>query len=212
MKLMNLKQIMAAALVVGIGMSAWADNTSEVVATAEKKFALVVFSDLPTSPTEDDIRVAIQASGAKDKERILALILGSDDPAAAYQEFRAWAESLGGIAVANSNYAGDSYAFGVTELFSNVPEVLFTDIAVSANEPGTMDVAVTVKDGEASKPVSSEKVAEMFEATTNAADWTETARVEPHVTDRTKAVATPVAFMVKPGDGTSDKAFLRIKK
>ena len=49
------------------------------------------------------------------------------------------------------------------------------------------------------------------EATTDVADWTE-GRIEATVTDRTKDLATPVEFTVTPGDGTSEKAFLRIRK
>lgn len=42
-------------------------------------------------------------------------------------------------------------------------------------------------------------------------DWTE-GRIKATVIDRTKDLATPVEFTVTPGDGTSEKAFLRIRK
>ena len=219
----KLKTFLAAALVAGAGVSAWAEDAPEeevvafgdaefwlgpdeiTVATGEKEFALVVFRALRS---DGDIADALRASGAVDKERILELIGSSPD---ADRAFKAWAESLGDIAVAASSHAGDSFAFGVEELFENAPEVRFTDVSVNTNASGTLDVAVTVKDGDSPKRVSSENVAQMFEATTDVADWTE-GRVEANVTDRTKKVATPVEFTVTPGDGTSEKAFLRIRK
>ena len=235
----KLKTFLAAALVAGAGVSAWAEDAPEeevvafgeaefwlggdevvvasgeggfwlgpdeiAVATGEKEFALVVFRALLS---DGDIEAALRASGAVDKERILELIGSSPD---AYRAFKAWAESLGDIAVAASSHAGDSFAFGVEELFENAPEVRFTDVSVNQDASGTLDVAVMVKDGDSPKPVSSTNVAQMFVATTNVADWTE-GRVETTVTDRTKDLATPVEFTVKSGDGTSEKAFLRIRK
>ena len=240
MKLMKLKAFLAAAFVAGAGTSAWAEDEpgeeavafgeaefwlggdevavasgegeffwlgpDEVaVATGEKKFPLVVVRALRS---DNDIEDALRASGAVDRKRILELIGSSPD---AYRGFKAWAEYLGDIAVAASAHAGDSFAFGVEELFENAPEVRFTDVAANANASGTLDVAVTVKDGGTPKRVSSANVAQMFEATINVADWTE-GRVEAEVTDRTKQVATPVEFTVKPVAGTSEKAFLRIRK
>ena len=242
MKLTKLKTLLTAALVAGAGPSAWAEDAPEevvvafgeaefwlggdemavasgegelfwlgpdevAVATGEKKFPLMVFRALRS---DGDIEPALRASGAVDKVRILELIGSSPD---VYRAFKAWAEGLGDIAVAASVHAGDSFAFGVEELFENAPEVRFTDVSVNTNESGTLDVTVTVmvKDGDKSKPVKSENVAQMFEATTNVADWTE-GRVETTVTDRTKDLATPVEFTVTPGDGTSEKAFLRIRK
>ena len=111
----------------------------------------------------------------------------------------------------NSDHAGDSFAFGVEELFEHEPEVQISDVAVGTGAPGAMSVAVTVKDGDSPKPVKSANVAQMFEATTDVADWTE-GQIEATVTDRTKDLATPVEFTVTPGDGTSEKAFLRIRK
>ena len=223
MKLTKLKTLLTAALVAGAGPSAWAEDAPEevvvafgeaefwlggdevAVATGEKKFPLMVFRALRS---DGDIEPALRASGTVDKARILELIGSSPD---VYRAFKAWAEGLGDIAVAASAHAGDSFAFGVEELFENAPEVRFTDVAANANASGTLDVAVTVKDGGAPKRVSSANVAQMFEATTDVADWTE-GRIEATVTDRTKDLATPVEFTVTPGDGTSEKAFLRIRK
>lgn len=223
MKPKKLKTFLAAVFVAMAGTSAWADDapneiavaSSEVefwlgpdeiaVATDEKEFPLVVFRALVS---DDDIADALRASGVVDRERILELIGTSP---AAYQAFKQWAEGLGDIAVAASVHAGDSFAFGVEELFENAPEVRFTDIAVNTNAFGTLDIAVAVKDGDTSKRVSSANVAQMFEATTDLADWTE-GRIETDVTDRTKDLATRVEFTVKPGAGMFEKAFLRIRK
>ena len=189
----------------------WLGPDEIVVSTDEREFALSAFRDLPANPTVDDVRLAIEASGAKDKNRILALICGASDPVAAYQAFNAWAQGVGDVAVVNSAYAGDSYAFGVDELFENAPKVQISDIAVGTGEPGAMAVAVTVKDGDSPKRVKSANVALMFEATTDVANWTE-GRIEANVTDRTKDLATPVKFTVTPGDGKAEKAFLRIRE
>ena len=240
MKFEEFKAVFAAALVAVTGLAAYAEDVSEeevvafgeaefwlggdevavasgegelfwlgpdevAVATGEKKFPLMVFRALRS---DGDIEPALRASCAVDKARILELIGSSPD---VYRAFKAWAEGLGDIAVAASVHAGDSFAFGVEELFESAPEVRFTDVFVNTNASGTLDVAVTVKDGGAPKRVSSANVAQMFEATTDVADWTE-GRIEATVTDRTGAVATPVEFTVTPGDGTSEKAFLRIRK
>ena len=189
----------------------WLGPDEIAVAWAEMEFVLTAFRELPENPTADEIRAAIEAVGAKDSNRILALINGADDIGAAYRAFVAWAQGVGDVAVLNSDHAGDSFAFGVEELFEHEPEVQISDVAVGTGAPGAMAVAVTVKDGDSPKPVKSANVAQMFEATTDVADWTE-GRIEATVTDRTGKVATPVEFAVTPGDGTSEKAFLRIRK
>ena len=199
-------------IVVAAGESGlWLGPDEILMAEDEKAFALTAFRDLPANPTADDIRVAIEASGAKDKNRILALMYGASDPVAAYQAFNAWAQGVGDVAVVNSDYAGDSFAFGVEELFENAPEVQISDIVAGTGGPGAMAVVVTVKDGDSPKRVSSEKVAQMFEATTDVADWTK-GRIKANVIDHTGKVATPVEFTVTPGDGTAERAFLRIRK
>lgn len=178
----------------------------------EKEFALTAFRDLPANPTAEDIRAAVEASGAKDASRILAVIQGAADPVAAYAAFRQWAEGCGDLAtVLASDYAGDSFALGAEKVFENEPKVEVSSAKMS--DSGTMEIAVTVKDGEAVVAISSEKVAEMFEATSDLADWNSAeTKLEPHVTDKTQGVDSPVMFEVTPGDGTSDKAFLRIRK
>ena len=175
------------------------------------EFALTAFRDLPDNPTGEDICAAIQAAGAKDENRILALINGADNPVAAYQSFRQWAVARGDhSAVLASGHAGDSFALGAETLFENEPKVYVSSAAMSAS--GTLEIVVTVKDGETPKAVASEKVADMFEVTSDLKDWTGDARLNPTVTDNTKGVASPVRFTVQPGNSTSGKAFLRLRK
>ena len=183
----------------------WLGPDEIAVAKGEKEFALVVFRALLSN---DDIANALRASGAVDKKRICELIGSSPD---AYRAFKQWAESLGDIDVAASSYAGDSFAFGVEELFKNVPEVRFTDISVATRASGTFDVTVTVNDGGMPKLISSANVVQMLEATIDVSDWAY-GRVEVDVVDRTKKVSTQVEFTIKLGDGTVEKAFFRIRK
>lgn len=200
-------------IVVAAGVSGlWLGPDEILMAEDEKAFALTAFRDLPANPTADDIRAAIEASGAKDANRILALIGGADDPQAAYLAFRKWAEGCGDLAtVLTSDHAGDSFALGAEKVFGNDPKVEVSSASVSAS--GTMEIVVTVKDGEEVVAVASGKVAEMFEATNDLADWKSAeTKLEPHVTDKTQGVSSSVTFTVTPGDGTSDKAFLRIRK
>lgn len=200
-------------IVVAAGESGlWLGPDEILMAEDEKAFALTAFRELPANPTEDDIRAAIEASGAKDANRILALIGGADDPKAAYWSFRKWVEGCGDLAtVLTSDHAGDSFALGAAKVFENDPKVEVSSSSVSAS--GTMEIVVTVKDGEEVVAVASEKVAEMFEATNDLADWKSAeTKLEPHVTDKTQGVSSSVTFTVTPGDGTSEKAFLRIRK
>ena len=110
-------------------------------------------------------------------------------------------------------------------MFENAPKVQFGEIAVG--ESGTqgtggtdgtgtaISVAVTVRDGEEAVKCAAEKVAAMFEATSDLGDWNGAAKMSPTVT-----VEEPVAgdsaetmrFKVTPGDGTAPQAFLRIRK
>ena len=76
-----------------------------------KEFELVVFRALLS---DDDIVDALNASGAVDRNRILEVVGSSPE---AYRAFKAWADRLGDITVADSGHAGDSYALGAEELF-----------------------------------------------------------------------------------------------
>ena len=70
---------------------------------------------------------------------------------------------------------------------------------------------MTVKDGEDAVAVASEKVAAMFEATSALGDWDGEAKLTPTVEALPGDGAT-LRFKVKPGDGTSASAFLRIRR
>ena len=192
-------------------MTVWLGGTEIITASDVVEFALTAFRDLPDNPTAEEVRAAIQAAGMKDENRILALINGADNPVAAYQSFRQWAVARGDhSAVLASGHAGDSFALGAETLFENEPKVYVSSAAMSAS--GTLEIVVTVKDGETPKAVASEKVADMFEVTSDLKDWTGDARLNPTVTDNTKGVASPVRFTVQPGNSTSGKAFLRLRK
>lgn len=114
---------------------------------------------------------------------------------------------------------------GAERLFENAPKVEFGEVVVGENgthgtggTDGTgtaIGVAVTVRDGEEAVACAAEKVAAMFEATSDLGDWNGAAKMSPTVT-----VEEPVAgdsaetmrFRVTPGDGTATRAFLRIRK
>ena len=73
-------------------------------------------------------------------------------------------------------------------------------------------VAVTVKDGERAVAVDAAKVAAMFEATGDLGDWTGTAKLSPTVTTSGTGASGKMTFVVTPGDGTANRAFLRIRR
>ena len=75
-----------------------------------------------------------------------------------------------------------------------------------------MTVAVTVKDGETAVTVNAEKVAAMFEATCDLGDWNGAAKLTPTVTPSGTDASGKMTFVVTPGDGASNRAFLRIKR
>ena len=70
-----------------------------------------------------------------------------------------------------------------------------------------------LKDGEDAVAVASEKVKDMFETTSDLGDWNSTGKkLTPIVTDLTQGRSNNLNFKVRPGDGTSPRAFLRIRK
>ena len=108
---------------------------------------------------------------------------------------------------------------GAERLFENEPKVEIGELAVGEADDGgalgitrpTMTVAVTVKDGEEAVKCAAEKVKAMFEATGDLGDWNGAAKMSPTVTIEQGEGAT-MRFTVTPGDGTVEKAFLRIRK
>lgn len=57
-----------------------------------------------------------------------------------------------------------------------------------------------------------EKVAEMFKATSDLGDWDGAAKLEPEVSIEATDDPTTMRFKVTPGDGTAARAFLQIRK
>jgi hypothetical protein len=141
---------------------------------------------------------------------------------AKYAEFQAWVQTVDGgeKAVINSDHAAVSWQLGADALFENEPEIRIASLAL-ANAQGTgngeqgtacaMTVTVEVKDGEDVVKVAEEKVAAMFEATSDLCDWTGAAKLSPTVSGATRNADNTMTFTVIPGDGTTKSAFLRIK-
>ena len=69
-----------------------------------------------------------------------------------------------------------------------------------------------MKDGEKAVKCATEKVKEMFEATSDLSDWNGTAKLIPTVTVSSADTNGKMSFVVIPGDGTANRAFLRIRK
>ena len=138
--------------------------------------------------------------------------------------------------VANTNAAA-AYLLGAERLFENAPKVEFGEIAVGESGTGgtggtdgtgtAISVAVTVKDGEEAVACAAEKVAAMFEATSDLGDWAEgggaavsskppyqnALSVEVEVEEPVAGdSAETMRFKVSLGDGSSPQAFLRIRK
>ena len=144
-------------------------------------------------------------------EGVLAAIGGS---VSEYKAFKAWASCVadGEAAVIASTNAAVSYLLGAERLFVNAPKIEFGECKVSA-ATGEVAVSITVRDGEDAVAVASEKVKEMFEATNDLGDWNSTdKKLTPIVTDLTQGRSNDLHFKVRPGDGTSPRAFLRIRK
>ena len=67
-------------------------------------------------------------------------------------------------------------------------------------------------DGESAVAVAAEKVAQMFEATSDLGDWNGAAKLAPTVTVSGTDSNGKMSFTVKPGDGKTSQAFLRIRQ
>ena len=170
---------------------------------------------------------AIEAAGFADEAGVKAAIGGSPEE---YSAFKAWAGSVKGAGSASGAVAGEAavvantnaaaaYLLGAERLFENKPKVEFGEVAVGEKETqGTgiaISVAVTVCDGEEAVACAAEKVAAMFEATSDLGDWNGSAKLSLSVTVEEPAAgdsAEMMRFRVTPGDGTATRAFLRIRK
>ena len=141
-----------------------------------------------------------------------------------YNAFKTWAAGVKGAtgdalageaAVVANAHAAAAYLLGVERLFVNEPTVEIGELAIVGGESaGTtkMTVAVTVKDGASAVAVDAAKVAAMFEATGDLGDWNGVAKLTPTVTTSGTDASGKMTFVVTPGDGTANRAFLRIKR
>jgi uncharacterized repeat protein (TIGR02543 family) len=144
-----------------------------------------------------------------------------------YAAFKTWAQGVKGFGSASGAVAGEAavvantnaaaaYSLGAERLFENAPKVEFGEVEVLHNsdisQPDCqIGVTVTVKDGEEAVKCVAEKVKEMFEATSDLGDWEGSAKLTPAVSVEAGEGAT-MRFKVTPGDGTAQRAFLRIRK
>ena len=143
-----------------------------------------------------------------------------------YNSLVGWADANGidHKAVADSPHAWASYVLGAGALLESEPEIEIVDVAVAANAAGEAGdgetaavqfiVSVTVKDGVSAIAVDAEKVAAMFEATSDLGDWYGTARllVGAAALNAGNGGGGPLMrFKVSLPIGTR-RAFLRIRK
>ena len=170
--------------------------------------------------TPDVVTNAIDFAGFADTA-VKAAIGGS---AAEYNAFKTWADGVKGVtgdalageaAVVANEHAAAAYLLGAERLFEYEPTVEIGELSIGEGEnAGTtaMAVVVTVKDGEMVVAVDAEKVAAMFEATSDLGDWTGVAKLMPTVTTTGIDANGKMTFVVTPGDGTASRAFLRIRR
>jgi len=182
--------------------------------------------------TPEAVTNAIETAGFADADGVKAAIAGS---VAKYAAFKTWARSVkhpGGTSsseteageaavVANTNTAA-AFLLGAERLFENRPTIKIVEVAVGekwSQGLGTMTMSVVVKDGDETVQCAAEKVKDMFEAVSDLSVWSEGRRVEDNVSCQMPLTVTidessspsAMRFKMTPGDGTADKAFLRMK-
>ena len=171
--------------------------------------------ETPLPEVADDGEVADALSTLADAN-LTAIVTTATE----YTNFCNWAQTVvaGGVtAVRDSERAAVSYMLGATTLFENEPTITISDVEVgkaegeSVDDGASMTLSVTVKDGEDVVAVTTEKVAKMFEATSDIGDWDGDAKLTPMV-EILEGKDNTLRFKVKPGDGKSPSAFLRIRK
>ena len=162
----------------------------------------------------DRVRSAVASIGFADSE--VANLIGGD--VVAYSNFWTWAQGVDGgeEAVVVSPKAGVSYRLGAKRLFTQTPKIKLGEVAtersaVKRSAGMSMTVSVVVMDGVDAVEVASEKVAAMFEATSDLGDWYGAAKLTP-VVETLEGDGATMRFRVTPGDGTAPSAFLRIRK
>ena len=179
-------------------------------------------SELATDAAPSAVTNAVVDAGLADAAGVLAAVGGS---AAEYAAFRTWAQGVSGgeAAVVASAYAGVSYLLGATAPFENEPEIVFSGMEIGGGGSGgatrggadraapSLRVTVKVRDGADTATVDAAKVAGMFEATSDLGDWTGAAKLEPIATPDGTDADGAMRFIVTPGDGAADRAFLRIR-
>ena len=135
----------------------------------------------------------------------------------AYAEFRNW------VMTQKSPYPDAeastiiwvSYEMGADRVFKNKPVVEISNVELSnsgVTGGASVTVDIVVRDGEDVQNVSSEKVAAMFEATSDLRDWEGAAKLEPNAEPVTVGKTSRAKVKITPGDGSSQRAFLRLKK
>ena len=145
----------------------------------------------------------------------LAEAIGGDS--GKYADFRDWARGAfgGETAVFDSAHAVPAWLIGADAPFANEPIIMLTEFNTGAVDAPSMasqlSVTVEVKDGEVVALVAAEKVATMFEATSDLQDWDGAAKLVPSVSNATRNADGTMTFAIIPGDGTATSAFLRIK-
>ena len=162
-------------------------------------------ADDPIPAVTDDSEVAGALEGSADPRLALRLTT-----AEAYNDYRAWvtAKGLDRWAVKNSPHAWISYALGAEVLFENEPTILL-GAALLEGEGASLEVSVTVNDGENAATVDAGKVAGMFVATSDLGDWAGPGKLVVTATQTGSDGAT-MRFAVTMGDGTDKAAFLRL--
>ncbi len=139
-----------------------------------------------------------------------------------YNSLVSWVDAKGidHQAIRISTHSWSSYVFGAEALFENEPTIEFgaigielhQDAAIAVTGP-TIEMMVTVKDGERGVAVDADCVAGMFEATSDLGDWTGAklpVDVEV-VDDGGSSPSHQMRFKATPG-GSPSQAFLRIRK
>ena len=177
------------------------------------------------SVLQSDFEIAVDADEAAVEEAVASV--GFVDAAVKqmiggcaekYNAFKSWANGIvGGEAMAiTSPYAAVSYLFGSTAVFKAEPKVEIESVAMkeptSSIQGQAIKVEVVVKDGDNAVKVATDKVAAMFEATSDLGDWNGEAKLTPTVSVLGTDQNGKMSFAVKPGEGKATRAFLRIKQ
>ena len=134
-----------------------------------------------------------------------------------YGAFRAWADqnSLDHQGVKDSVHAWAAFALGANRLFVSEPRITISDLSVNDGTSNMLtvrkfSVKVGVNDDDGIAAVDAEKMAAMFEATTDLTDWTGNAKIIPYISDITQDQQGIMSFVVTP-DGMPQSFFLRVK-